>query len=119
MSETPICEVALEAVRGRCHGERASGREILIVDTASGLRVYEGVCPHLGGPLLEGKLSTRAIVCPWHAYVFDPATGRCLTVPGGVWRLGGLEKGTGQPMSINLQPLRHELEDGVIKVYAS
>ena len=117
MSETPICELPIETVRGRCHGARTSGREILIVDTAEGLRVYDGVCPHLGGPLVEGRLSARAVVCPWHSYTFDPATGRCLTVPGGVWRLGGLSKGTGRPMPIALKPLRHELENGILRVY--
>jgi nitrite reductase/ring-hydroxylating ferredoxin subunit len=119
MGETPIYEVPLEAVRGRCRGERVGGREILIVDTPEGLRVYDGVCPHLGGPLVEGRLTPRAVVCPWHAYTFDPVSGRCLTIPGGAWRLGGLSKGEGRPMSIHLQPLRHELEGGVLRIYAS
>jgi len=119
MRETPIYEVPLQAVRGRCRAERVSGREILIVDTAEGLRVYDGVCPHLGGPLVEGRFTGRAVVCPWHSYAFDAATGRCLTVPGGVWRLGGLSKGTGRPMPIALKPLRHELEGEILRVYAS
>ena len=119
MSETPIYETPIEAVRGRCRGEKIGSREILIADTAEGLRVYDGVCPHLGGPLGEGRLTPRAIVCPWHSYTFDPVTGRCLTVPGGVWRLGGLAKGTGRPMSITLKPLRHELADGILRVYGS
>ena len=119
MSENPIHEVPLQAVRGGCRSERVGSREILIVDTAEGLRVYDGVCPHLGGPLLEGRITTRAVVCPWHSYTFDPATGRCLTVPGGVWRLGGLMKGTGRPMSIALKPLRHAIEGGIVRIYAS
>lgn len=81
------------------------------------MRVYDGVCPHLGGPLLEGKISARAVVCPWHAYAFDAATGRCLTAPGAIWRAGGLIKGTRQPMNITLRSLRYELDDGLIKVY--
>jgi len=114
-----IYEVPVEAVRGRCRGERVGDREIVILDTAEGLRVYDGVCPHLGGSLLEGRLTPRAVVCPWHSYAFDAITGGCLTVPGGVWRLGGLSKGTGRPMSIALKPLRHELSDGVLRVFAS
>jgi nitrite reductase/ring-hydroxylating ferredoxin subunit len=119
MSETPIYETSLASIRGGCRGERVDGREILIVDTEQGLRVYDGVCPHLGGPLVEGRLSAKAVVCPWHAYSFDAITGRCLTVPGGAWRLGGLEKGTGRPMSIRLKALRHEVDGGTLRVYAS
>jgi nitrite reductase/ring-hydroxylating ferredoxin subunit len=116
MSDTPIYQVPLASVQGH-HAARVGGREILVVQTPDGVRVYDGVCPHLGGPLLEGRIHSRAIVCPWHAYAFDPATGRCLTVPGGVWRAGGCRKDDGQPMSIALRPLRHELRDGVIHVY--
>ena len=117
MSETPICEVALASVRGGHHCERVGGRELLFVDTKEGVRVYDGVCPHLGGSLLEGKISTRAVVCPWHAYAFDSTTGRCLTTPGGIWRSGGLQKGNRQPMDISLRPVRYRLDDGLIKVY--
>ena len=116
-SETPIYQVPVAAVDGGHHAARVGAREILIVQTAEGLRVYDGVCPHLGGPLLEGRISARAVVCPWHAYAFDPVTGRCLTVPGGIWRIGGCEKGDGQPMRIALRPLRHEVKDGAIVVY--
>jgi nitrite reductase/ring-hydroxylating ferredoxin subunit len=104
-------------VRGRFHTARVGAQEILIVETGEGLRVYDGRCPHLGGPLLEGRISARAIVCPWHAYAYDAVTGRCLTVPGGIWRAGGCAKGDGQPMRIALRPLPHDVRDGVITVY--
>jgi nitrite reductase/ring-hydroxylating ferredoxin subunit len=119
MSETPIYQVPVAAIQAGQHTARVGAREILIVETREGLRVYDGVCPHLGGPLLEGRISARAIVCPWHAYAFDAASGRCLTVPGGIWRASGLKKGDGQPMGIALRPLRHELKDGVILVYGA
>jgi len=115
--ETPLYEVPVAAVSGGHHTARVGTREILIVRTGDGVRVYDGVCPHLGGPLLEGRISARAVVCPWHAYAFDAGTGRCLTVPGGIWRAGGCKKGDGQPMRIALRPLRHELKDGIIIVY--
>jgi nitrite reductase/ring-hydroxylating ferredoxin subunit len=58
---------------------------------------YENVCPHMGGPVCQGKIIARVeervgqdktslglsfskeqtnIVCPWHGYEFDIATGR-------------------------------------------
>ncbi len=32
-------------------------------------------CPHRGGPLSEGMIEAGKVVCPWHAWAFDPATG--------------------------------------------
>jgi nitrite reductase/ring-hydroxylating ferredoxin subunit len=118
-AETPLHQVPVDSVGGGHYIARVGKREILIVLTREGLRVYDGVCPHLGGPLLDGRISARAIVCPWHAYAFDAVTGRCLTVPGGIWRAGGFKKGDGQPMGIALRPLRHEVKDGMILVYGS
>src|ERR1700682_1747474 len=58
---------------------------------------YENVCPHMGGPVCQGIILPRVeediasdrkalglsfsksqtnIVCPWHGYEFDLATGR-------------------------------------------
>ena len=34
-------------------------------------------CPHEEGPLAEGWLEGDVVVCPWHGYDFDLATGRC------------------------------------------
>jgi nitrite reductase/ring-hydroxylating ferredoxin subunit len=33
------------------------------------------VCPHMGGPLGEGKLAGFVVSCPWHAWTFDVRTG--------------------------------------------
>jgi nitrite reductase/ring-hydroxylating ferredoxin subunit len=117
VTERSIYQVPVALVRGGHHTARVEAREILIVDTEEGVRVYSGVCPHLGGPLVEGRISARVVVCPWHAYAFDALTGRCLTVPGGIWRAGGCRKGDGQPMGISLRTFRHEVKDGMILVY--
>jgi nitrite reductase/ring-hydroxylating ferredoxin subunit len=41
---------------------------VAIVLVKRGERIYAltGTCPHLGGPLSEGKLVLGAIECPWH-----------------------------------------------------
>ena len=39
------------------------------------LRCVEGVCPHAGGPLGQGTLNESQIICPWHEWGFDTATG--------------------------------------------
>jgi nitrite reductase/ring-hydroxylating ferredoxin subunit/dissimilatory sulfite reductase (desulfoviridin) alpha/beta subunit len=38
-------------------------------------------CPHDGGPLDEGTIENGCIVCPWHRYGFDLASGRCDSDP--------------------------------------
>ena len=52
----------------------------LAVFNAGGGRFYavSPVCPHEDGPLFEGWLEGRTVVCPWHGYSFDLTTGACL-----------------------------------------
>jgi len=33
------------------------------------------VCPHMGGPLANGRLAGYVIACPWHDWTFDVRTG--------------------------------------------
>lgn len=33
------------------------------------------ICPHMGGPLGEGKLAAYVVSCPWHGWTFDVRTG--------------------------------------------
>ena len=35
------------------------------------------LCPHEDGPLAEGWLEGDVVVCPWHGFDFELATGRC------------------------------------------
>ena len=35
------------------------------------------VCPHEDGPLADGWIEGDAVVCPWHGFAFDLATGQC------------------------------------------
>jgi Ferredoxin subunits of nitrite reductase and ring-hydroxylating dioxygenases len=39
------------------------------------LFAIRGVCPHQGGPLAQGALHGKMVVCPWHAWEFDCTTG--------------------------------------------
>jgi nitrite reductase/ring-hydroxylating ferredoxin subunit len=46
---------------------------------AGGGRIYatSPVCPHEDGPLADGWIEAGAVVCPWHGFDFDLATGEC------------------------------------------
>lgn len=70
--------------------------EVGIFRLAGAWRAYENHCPHAGGPVCQGKIYPRVtetlgehrkslglhftdipqIVCPWHGYEFDIASGR-------------------------------------------
>ncbi|MFL6465489.1 MAG: Rieske (2Fe-2S) protein [Bryobacteraceae bacterium] len=56
--------------------EVQNGEATYVVCNVQGsLRCLEGICPHAGGPLGQGNLSGNQIVCPWHEWAFDTATG--------------------------------------------
>ncbi|GAA1610013.1 Rieske (2Fe-2S) protein [Actinoplanes couchii] len=39
------------------------------------VRAVSAVCPHKGGPLADGQIDNRVVVCPLHLYAWDLATG--------------------------------------------
>jgi thiamine pyrophosphate-dependent acetolactate synthase large subunit-like protein/nitrite reductase/ring-hydroxylating ferredoxin subunit len=53
---------------------------IALTRTADGYGAISNRCPHQGGPLGDGFLQNGYVVCPWHAYEYDPCTGQ---PPGG------------------------------------
>jgi nitrite reductase (NADH) small subunit len=48
---------------------------LCIANVAGVIRALDNECPHRGGPLAEGMIEDGKIVCPWHAWAFDAATG--------------------------------------------
>jgi nitrite reductase/ring-hydroxylating ferredoxin subunit len=58
--------------------ERADGDDPIALCNAGGeIRAISGICPHQGGPLGEGTLHGEIVVCPWHMWEFNSATGVC------------------------------------------
>lgn len=83
-------------VRVASTGEIAVGHGKLVekdgltvaVFNAGGGRFYAcgALCPHEDGPLADGWLEGDVVVCPWHGFDYEVATGACrvdpdLTVP--------------------------------------
>jgi len=50
-------------------------RRIVVCNVEGQLHAMDGVCPHRDGPLAQGALHGRMVVCPWHAWEFDCVTG--------------------------------------------
>ena len=94
-----------EVVIGKVAEFPESGRQIVALDGAEigvfrvngRFTAFENVCPHMGGPVCQGKIIPRVreviaadktslgltfakdqtnVACPWHGYEFNVETGR-------------------------------------------
>jgi NAD(P)H-dependent nitrite reductase small subunit len=60
-------------------------RRIAIFRSAGGgWYALDAVCPHRGGPLEDGIVCDRAVICPLHERRFDLASGAALSGGDGV-----------------------------------
>lgn len=58
------------------------GEQVAVFHLRDGsLRAVTAVCPHRGGPIADGQIDDRVVICPLHANTFDLTTGQCLTGP--------------------------------------
>jgi nitrite reductase (NADH) small subunit len=56
-----------------------AGRRVAVFNAKSGWYAIDDRCPHLGGPLSDGVLADRSVICPLHERRFDLATGTALS----------------------------------------
>jgi nitrite reductase (NADH) small subunit len=42
------------------------------------LRAMDAICPHSAGPLADGQIDAKKVICPLHNYAFSLADGTCL-----------------------------------------
>lgn len=53
-------------------------QQILLSKVNGKYGAIDGICPHQGGPLIDGKIENGIIRCPWHGHPFDPLSGKSL-----------------------------------------
>ena len=99
MQECAVCrsdDVTAEHVRI----VEIDGTEVGLLRVGGALIAFDNVCPHQGGPVCDGEVLSpvetvlddekrvvrerfaedrRILICPWHGYSFDVATGECIT----------------------------------------
>jgi len=51
------------------------GEPYAICHTGGTVRALSGVCIHRGGPLGQGQIHDGRVICPYHLWEFDCATG--------------------------------------------
>lgn len=53
----------------------AEGKDLALFNVDGAFYALENACIHRGGPLGEGDLEGRIVLCPWHAWRWDVTTG--------------------------------------------
>ena len=53
-------------------------KTICVANVDGKITAMDNVCLHRGGPLGQGVIDEGKLVCPWHGWGFDPATGEAL-----------------------------------------
>ncbi|MBW0016354.1 MAG: nitrite reductase (NAD(P)H) small subunit [Mycobacterium sp.] len=82
MTDIPLGPVAdLPVCEGRAYA--VQGHQIAVFRLRDGsLRAVDAVCPHRGGPLADGLMDDRVVVCPLHGHTYELETG-CEVATGG------------------------------------
>ena len=66
---------------GSMRAVELGGQKLLLARVEGTCHAIGNTCPHAGGPLNEGVLHGRAVICPWHKAAFDLTTGERLEPP--------------------------------------
>ncbi len=53
------------------------GKEIGLFKVKGKVYALYNACIHVGGPLADGGVHGKSVMCPWHGWEFDLATGKC------------------------------------------
>jgi len=59
----------------------AEGKDIALFCVNGSYHAIDNTCTHSGGPLAEGPVDGKEVVCPWHGAAFDVTTGAVLAGP--------------------------------------
>ena len=61
---------------GRVKTVVADKQQVCLVHHQNEFYAIGNRCPHQGGPLGEGQIEDGWVICPWHAYQYNPKTGK-------------------------------------------
>lgn len=75
MSFTKLASVDELPSPGQAKEFSCAGKLICVANVDGSLTAMDNICLHRGGPLGQGEVEDGKIVCPWHGWRWDPATG--------------------------------------------
>ena len=58
-----------------------NGKLVAVFNLDGSFYAINDTCGHRGGPLGEGELDGKTVVCPWHGWRYDVTTGANELVP--------------------------------------
>jgi nitrite reductase (NADH) small subunit len=70
-----LCGVGEAPEEGKVCEQRAGEFEICLARLGGELKAVDNICPHRRGPLGQGWIEGRGVVCPWHSWIFSLDTG--------------------------------------------
>jgi nitrite reductase/ring-hydroxylating ferredoxin subunit len=59
----------------------AGGKPVAVFRVGGALYAIDALCPHVRGPLDQGKVEGTQVTCPWHSSVFDVRDGKLIHGP--------------------------------------
>lgn len=65
-----------EIAAGNVQEVEIEGRTIAVANVAGKFYAISNACLHRGGPLGQGTLSGKELICPWHGWSFDVTDGK-------------------------------------------
>jgi nitrite reductase [NAD(P)H] small subunit len=89
---------------GEGRSVRVGSEELALFRTPEGWYAAQAACPHLGGPLADGILGDRSVVCPLHERRFDLASGAPLGHGCAALRTFALEQAGGEVFLLGARP---------------
>jgi 3-phenylpropionate/trans-cinnamate dioxygenase ferredoxin subunit len=60
---------------------QVDGEDVAVYNVEGTFYATQNDCTHVGGPLNEGELNGKEVVCPWHASCFDVTSGAVTCPP--------------------------------------
>jgi nitrite reductase (NADH) small subunit len=70
-----ICGLADAPAPGKVMQAEVEGVGVCLANVGGELSALDNWCPHRRGPLGEGWIEGKAVVCPWHSWTFNVKTG--------------------------------------------
>lgn len=64
-----------DLAEGEAIVEDVDGTTVAVFLADGEVYALDGVCPHQGGPLGQGKVEDGCVYCPWHGWQFELETG--------------------------------------------
>lgn len=81
MAEWSECFSVDTVKPGECRRVLINGKHYAVYNVDGTYYSTDDACPHQGGPLGDGFLEGKCIICPWHGWAFDVVTGNCQDKP--------------------------------------